>query len=503
MSYSCPLHSGFNACDSLINVVEPSETNATPRVSSIQQAIDEYHANERHSFHMPGHKQQAAALHPEAQRIFGAQMVANDLSEMGGFDYLHAPDSSIVVSQQRAAEVFGAAQTWFLVNGSTGGNLAAITALASDDDTVVMLRASHRSVYGGVVLAGANPTYVPMQHNESEDGWFIGNDDLLDTLETSGHGSHVAALHLTRPNYYGMAVDMDRWVETARRLDVPLIVDEAHGSHFAFDKRLPEAALALGADITIQSTHKTLGGLTQASMLHVSERGLRWAERLGRSAQQLQSSSPSALLTISLALAAEHMRAEGTKLVGQAVDFGEHVSASLAAPLRGVRIEKLATDPTKVVIDVRPISMTGFAAAQWLRSERKLWVELADQHRIVCSITLGDTRASVDALLDALNELSTQRGTAAGQLSPQWVTSQRALPPRRALQAKVESVPLAQSVDRVVAEYLIPYPPGIPLAVPGEVLTAEVMTTLLQYQSIGSRIVGPTDGSLATLLVVA
>ncbi len=462
-------------------------------------AVEQYHANERHSFHMPGHKQQVNALHPDARGIFGVELIANDLSEMGGFDYLHAPEQSIVASQQRAAEVFGAAQTWFLVNGSTGGNLAAITALAGDGDAVVMLRASHRSVYGGVVLAGAEPIYVPMRHDQVEDGWFVGDDALLDDLPTTG----VAALHLTRPNYYGMAIDIDRWVETARRLDIPLIVDEAHGSHFAFDERLPETALALGADITIQSTHKTLGGLTQASMLHASERGMRWAERLGRSAQQLQSSSPSALLTISLDLASEHMRADGRKLVGQAVDFGEHLLANLPEPLRAVRSTALATDPTKVVIDVRPLQMTGFAAAQWLRQERQLWVELADQHRIVCSITMGDTGASVAALTTALIDLAAERGASAGQLSPRWVTSHRSMPPRQAIQAKVVSVPLAKSVNRIVAEYLIPYPPGIPLAVPGEVMTAELMDALLQYRSIGSRIVGPTDGTLSSLLVVA
>jgi arginine decarboxylase len=474
------------------------DTSSPGPQTEMGRAVDRYHAGERHSFHMPGHKQQPAAMHPDAQRIFGDAMIANDLSEMGGFDYLHAPENSIEQSQKNAAQVFGAAQTWFLVNGSTGGNLAAITALAGDGDSVVMLRASHRSVYGGVVFAGANPIYVPMKHDIEEDGWFVGNDDLLDELPLTG----VAALHLTRPNYYGMAVDMDRWVDAARRLDIPLIVDEAHGSHFAFDDRLPKSALALGADITIQSTHKTLGGLTQASMMHASERGLRWADRVGRSAQQLQSSSPSALLTISLDLSTEHMRADGKKLVSQAIDLAEQIATSLPDPLRVVRLPNVSMDPTKVVIDVRPLSMTGFAAAQWLRNERQLWVELADQHRIVCSLTLGDNPRSAAALTDALADLATQRGAADVQVSPAWVTSQRAMGIRQALQATVESVPVAQSVNRVVGEYIIPYPPGIPLAVPGEVITTEVMDALLQYQSIGSRIVGPSDGTIATLLVV-
>ncbi len=466
--------------------------------STMAAALEQYHRHETHSFHMPGHKQHVAALHPDAQEIFGASLIAHDLSEMGGFDYLHAPESSIVKAQERAAEVFGAARTWFLVNGSTGGNLAALTALLGDGQRIAMLRASHRSVYGGVVLAGADPVYVPMLHNTEEDGWFVGDASMLDSFAPGD----VHALHLTRPNYYGMAVDLSEWVAAARRLDVALIVDEAHGSHFAFDDRLPASALSLGADITIQSTHKTLGGLTQASMLHVSERGLRWADRLTRSLQQLQSSSPSALLTISLSLAADHLRAKGRDLVGRAIDFSEAVAAQMPLPLRRVTVPDVATDPTKIVIDTRPIEMTGFDAAQWLRNERGLWVELADQQRIVCSLSIGDTEASVTALVDALTELATRRGAGSAGLSPTWVTSAPALSPRKAIQSAVESVRLEAAHNRIAAEYLIPYPPGIPLVVPGEVLTSEVLATLQQYRSIGSRIVGPADGSLATLMVV-
>jgi arginine decarboxylase len=475
-------------------------------VSLMSAASAQYHSNEVHSFHMPGHKQRVEALHPDAQQLFGTNLIANDLSEMGGFDYLHAPESSIVAAQQRAAEVFGAARTWFLVNGSTGGNLAVVTALLGDGQRIAMLRASHRSVYGGVVLAGADPVYVPMVHNLDEDGWFLGDASILDSFAPGD----VDLLHLTRPNYYGMAVDLDVWVAAARRLDVALVVDEAHGSHFAFDDRLPASALSLGADITIQSTHKTLGGLTQASMLHVSERGLRWADRLTRSLQQLQSSSPSALLTMSLGLAADHLRAEhkgagqitGRSLVSQAVDLSEVVARHIPSPLRLVKLPGVATDPTKIVLDTRPLAMTGFEAAQWLRSERRLWVELADQQRIVCSLSMGDSEESVNALVDALRDLAALRGKGSAGLSPTWVASTPALSPRRASQSPVESVPLSATLDRVAAEYLIPYPPGIPLVVPGETLTAEVLATLEQYRSIGSRIVGPADGSLATLMVV-
>ncbi len=447
---------------------------------------------------MPGHKQSIGALHPDAVHLLGERLVANDLSEMGGFDYLHAPSGSILTAQQRAAAVFGAARTWFLVNGSTVGNLAAVTALLGDGDPLLMLRASHRSVYAGVVLAGAEPVYVPMRHDAQHDGWFIGDDSLLDSLRRGD----VAALHLTRPNYYGMAVDIDRWVDTARRLDVALIVDEAHGSHFAFDERLPPSALELGADISIQSTHKTLGGLTQASMLHVSERGLRWADRLGRALQQLQSSSPSAVLTVSLDLAADHLRTEGKRLLGRAIDLANALAEAAPSPLRVVQATGAAIDPTKVVLDVRGLAMTGFDASAWLRAHHGIWIELADQHRIVCSVTIGDTSDSIADLAEALVQLALQRGTRTPEGSPEWVSPARTMAPRRAVQAAVDAVPLEAATDRVAAEYIIPYPPGIPLVVPGERLTEQVLDAVARYRAAGSKIVGTDDPTLTTVMVV-
>ncbi len=478
--------------------VDQTIGSAPNLTSTLGIAVATYHQGERRSFHMPGHKQAIGAMHPDAAVLLGQPLVANDLSEMGGFDYLHAPDSAIREAQQRAATVFGATRTWFLVNGSTVGNLAAITALLGDGESLLMLRASHRSVYAGVVLAGADPVYVPMRHDPVHDGWFVGDDSVLDTLRPGD----VGALHLTRPNYYGMAVDMQRWVDAARRLDVALIVDEAHGSHFAFDARLPASALALGADISIQSTHKTLGGLTQASMMHVSERGLRWADRIGRALQQLQSSSPSAVLTLSLDLAADHLRGDGKALVSQAIDLAKRVAETVPEPLQVVRVSDAAVDPTKLVLDVRALSMTGFDASAWLRENHGIWVELADQHRIVCSVTIGDTADSVADLCAALGELAVQRGSRGADGSPEWVSPPRAMSPRRAVQAAADAVALQVAAGRVAAEYVIPYPPGIPLVVPGERLTGQVLDALARYRAAGSKIVGTDDPTLATVLVV-
>ena len=461
-----------------------------------------YYQAERASFHMPGHKQRLAALHPLAGEILGAAAIRADVSEMGGFDYLHSPEGRLAVAQQRAATTFGADRTFFLVNGSTGGNLSAITAFAGDGDQILMLRGSHRSVYTGAALSGAMPRYVPMMRNEVHDGWFV--------AEAPRFEGNLAVIHITRPNYYGMACDLAPYVELANRTGAILVVDEAHGSHFGLHPDLPRSALHEGADVVIQSTHKTLGALTQASMLHV--RGTRAdPDRLARSLQMLQSSSPSALLTLSLDLAAAQVANEGSQMMSRTVALARSVRHALAT-IPGLRLlgdelldgTIVALDPTKIVIDVAGLGGSGFRAARFLKEHERINVELADHRRIVCSLTIGDDEDSATVLVQALTSLARsapEADTAASASLP--AIPELVETPHRALQLPTASAAMADCVDRTCAEYVIPYPPGIPIVVPGERLTAEVLASIRGFRAAGSRIVGPVDPTGERLLVLA
>ncbi len=480
-------------------------SEATEKVPALVKDLRAYYNNESASFHMPGHKQ-SGGVHPLGVEVFGNAILRADVSEMGGFDYLHAPTGGIKQAQNDAAVVFGASKTFFLVNGSTGGNLSAVTAFAADGEYVLALRGSHRSVYTAMVLAGAQPIYVPMKHDEAEDGWFLA-DELPQQLP-----NRLAVVHVTRPNYYGMACDLAPYRKLADDTGAILIVDEAHGSHFGLVKGLPASALQLGADVVIQSTHKTLSALTQASMLHVGDRVANdpaLLARLTRSLAMLQSSSPSALLTLSLDLAAAHLAGAGREALVDTVALAYKARVQLAA-LNGFRLlwgpsatARVEVDPTKLVIDVSDLGTNGFAAAQWLRAHHRIHVELADYRRIVCSITGGDTSASVDLLIGALKEFvssihipSVLEGAALPPLPPI-----RSLP-RVAVNAKTESVIVGDSVGRVCAEYVIPYPPGIPLIVPGEEVTAQVLQSLAAFAAAGSNIVGPSDQTIGELRVI-
>lgn len=476
---------------------------ATPRDPALVEDLRAYYQNEVASFHMPGHKQRGGQ-HRLASEVFGHQTLRADVSEMGGFDYLHSPAGSIQLAHQRAAEVFGARQTFFLVNGSTGGNLSAISAFSGEGDTVLLIRGSHRSVYTGTVLSGAHPQYLPMVHEPNEDAWFFAEPPTADFVSMTGQ---LALIHVTRPNYYGLACDLAPYVELARATGALLIVDEAHGSHFGFHPAFPKSALQCGADLVIQSTHKTLGALTQASMLHVGTERVDTA-RLARSLQMLQSSSPSALLSISLDLASEHLRENGAFVFAECVDLAQQVREEVAA-MPGLRVvpdladpgtsgasPSFEVDPTKVVIDVVGTGMNGFAAASWLKANQRINVELADHRRIVCSLTIGDTTQSARVLIESLRAISNQAPSASDSSSFSLpAIPPMDLPPRSALQAATEVVRAGDAEGRTCAEYVIPYPPGIPMVVPGERLTREVLQAIDGFRTAGSKIVGPTDSS--------
>ena len=461
---------------------------------------------DRLSLHMPGHKggRGASIL---ARETLGEAAFAADVSEMGGYDYLHAPQGAMADAQRAAADEFGSGRTFFLVNGSTVGNQAAIMGTCRDGDMIVMPRGSHRSVYAGCVLAGAVPRYVPIGYDAIRDGWFAADIASFAHLGLGGNlAGSMRAVHVTRPNYYGMACDLAPWLALARAHDAVLIVDEAHGSHFGRDPRLPASALSLGADIVIQSTHKTLGALTQSSMLHVGHDAIATGcvdtERLAHTLQMLQSSSPSALLTISLDLARAALR---DNPFGGVVDLAVRLRAEIDT------IASLATvatdDPTKVVVDVTGLAMTGFDAADVLRSACRLWVELADFRRVVVSVTVGDSVDSIDMVADAFRSLTRgplpNRRSGSPSPGPPGITiPEMVLAPRQADHTKTRPVALEHVLGEVIGEYVIPYPPGIPLLVPGERIDTSAMDALTQFLAAGCRIVGPFDPDLRELRVL-
>jgi arginine decarboxylase len=455
---------------------------------------------------MPGHKGGSGAPHRGVE-LFGAGLYAIDVSEMGGFDYLHGATSALLRAQSDAAAVFGAERTFFLVNGATAGNLAALMATTTDGSHVLVARGSHRSVYAGLVLSGARPRYLAPVANAPLDGLF--GIDPADVQRSLEEDPSIMAVHVTSPSYYGFTIPLAAVREVTAAHDVPLIVDEAHGSHFVFNPAFPHPALSLGADLVVQSPHKTLGSLTQSSLLHlVGPRVDR--DRVDQALQMLQSSSPSALLLLSLDLAIAESATNGLASWGRAIDYAANVRTALG-DVGGIRVygdEIKASpgiedfDPTKLVVDVNRLAMSGQAAAAWLKHHWKINPEFSDLRRIVFSITAGDDDESIELLIDALRALArTEESTDSRAIVSSWPEQGPAVAvtPREGFAAAATSVDLDNALGSVAAEMIVPYPPGIPILVPGEIITEAVIETLRQLLAAGCRMVGMADPSGASV----
>ena len=460
---------------------------------------------------MPGHKGGGGAPR-RGLELWGPAVYQTDLSEMSGFDYLHSPQAGLVAAQQRAARVFGADRSWFLVNGSTVGNLAAVMAVVGDGDRILVNRASHRSVYAALALSGAEPVYLRSAPNPTLDGWFGPEPD--DVVAALAADPTIRAVHVTSPSYYGFGSDLAAMATACHDRGVPLLVDEAHGSHLVFSDRLPAPALAGGADLVVQSPHKTLGSLTQSSLLH--QRGDRVdVESIGALLQLLQSSSPSALLLTSLDLAIAEMEDEGAARWATAVDLADEARLEIShrPGLRAYGPEVVGTpgiataDPTKLVVDTSALGVTAFSAADWLRRERGVFPEFSDLRRIVFSVTTADDRPTVDQLVASLEAVIAEASTLdqlAGSVTSLWphAEPEAVLTPRQASRPTTRAVPLGRAEGEVAGEMVIPYPPGIPLLVPGERVTSEVLATLDQLRRAGCHVVGPADPHLEALRVL-
>lgn len=463
------------------------------------------------SFHMPGHKG-TMQLHPMLEDYLGGNPLPADLVEINGIiDYLHSPKGALKEAQKLAAEAYGAEETFFLINGSTVANIAAVMSVSSAGQKVIMTRASHRSVYGGVVLSGAMPVYIEPEYHPEVGSPIAVRPEVIEGLFNANE--NVVGVHITSPNYYGVLSDTAHIAAIAHRNQAAMLVDEAHGSHLNFHEALPESATRLGAELVIQSTHKTQGALTQASMLHCNPSEHVNLARVGQVLSLLQSSSPSSILLATLDAARMQMATQGRDLLDGIINLAQEARQQICAidglwcygdDLLG-KHGVFAYDPTKLIIRTTGIGYTGFEAFNKLRHEHGIDGEFSDLRQVICSVTIGDTKESVSKLVKALTALAAEKRPALlneAEVAPPAGLPKLVISPREAYFAHARLVPIADAVGQVVAENVIPYPPGIPLLVPGEVMEQRHLDYLHYIMSKGSAVVGPEDKTIKTLRIV-
>jgi arginine/lysine/ornithine decarboxylase len=461
------------------------------------------HANQgKARFHVPGHKG-GRFFSPQGIDTFRS-ILSIDLTELDGLDYLHAPQGVIKEAETLAARQFGADRTYFLVNGSTVGNLAMILGCIERGDVVLVQRNCHQSVYHALSMAEAQA--VPLTPQIDPLFQVAANVHPGHFHKVLSHYPQARACFLTYPTYYGWAKpdELHKIIDLAHQHGLLVLIDEAHGAHFGQHPGLPPSAMQLGADLSVQSTHKMLSALTMTAMLHL---------RLGRVPVQdiemylsmLQSSSPSYPLLASLDLARQHVGqltpAQWDQCLKGVARLREHLARELGEGYLISKGEAPQEDPFKLIIRSR-FGLSGFDLKHALRKQG-IEIELADPGQVCLTLPLNPCPEWEHSLITALKRIASFHGKGiSSSISIKGINpldSDRTLevPEPIALQiyrskAK-ERIPLKESIGRQAAEMVTAYPPGIPLLIPGETITREHVENILYYKEAGAFFPGALD----------
>jgi arginine decarboxylase len=481
--------------------------DSTPYVD----ALLAYSELETGRFQVPGHKGGLGA-DPAMRDLVGDVGLRNDIpSVTEGVDIGPEP-TPFQQAQELAAEAWGAGRTWFLINGASQGNHAACMALAHGGSRVVVQRNVHSSVIDGLVLSGMRPTFVaPELDPELGIAHGLTPDSLATALDETPEA--VAAM-IVSPTYFGACADVAALAEVAHSRGVPLVVDEAWGAHLHFHPDLPTAALESGGDLVTSSTHKIVGSLTQAAMLHLGRSGRIDGAIVDRCVSLVETTSPSGLLSGSLDAARRQVYVHGEDFLGRALEeIGKTREQIREIPGLDVLDERLVGrpgvagwDPMRLGIDVRG---TGSSAQRLWKAAfhtAGLDLELYSGNVVVAIFGVGEDAATagerlVEGLRVAVAELEETPGAPDEKLAPAPPWGELVLTPREAFLGPQEVVPFDAAAGRVAAEGLAAYPPGIPNVLPGERLTAETLDFIRESVAHGGYVRGGSDRELKTLRV--
>ncbi|OIJ13305.1 arginine decarboxylase [Anaerobacillus alkalilacustris] len=463
-------------------------------------------------FHIPGHKK-GTGMDPEFRNFIGDNALSIDLINIGPLDDLHHPHGMIREAQQLAAEAFGADHTFFSVQGTSGAIMTMIMSVCSPGDKIIVPRNVHKSIMSAIIFSGATPIFI---HPIIDPNLGISHGITIDAVEKAlkAHPDAKGVL-VINPTYFGISANLEKIVEIAHSYNVPVLVDEAHGVHIHFHDELPLSAMQAGADMAATSVHKLGGSMTQSSVLNI--RGnLVSPKRVKSIISMLTTTSTSYLLLASLDVARKQLATKGRELIDKTIGLANSTRSEINTipGLYCVGPEILGTkatydfDPTKMIISVRNLGITGYEVEVWLRKNYNIEVELSDLYNILCIISIGDTKETTGILVNALREL-TEKFLDTSHIVEKKVISVHvpdiptlALSPRDAFYSETEVIPFKESAGRVIAEFIMVYPPGIPIFIPGEIITQENIDYIQENIDVGLPVQGPEDATFKTIRVI-
>ena len=478
----------------------------------ILKSIMEYKESGSVPLHMPGHKR-GSVYEKLGFDFLGNHFLEYDTTEVLGIDNLHCPESAIAQAQSLAAKAFGADHSFFLVNGTTSGIYSMIMAATTPGDEIIIPRNCHRSVLGAVILGRLRPIYVnPVLDEQLGVAAGICPDTIKAALDKH---PRAAAVVITNPTFYGVCSDLKSIADLVHQRGKLLLVDEAHGAHFGFNAKLPQTALQAGADMTSQSIHKTLPAMTQSSMLHVKGDRVN-IEKLKLFLQLTQTTSPSHILLASLDAARYVMETHGEQLLEDVIKWSQWARNEINK-LPGFYCfgeDKLGKhsvadyDPTRLVINCNKV-LLGTELDNILRKDFNIQVEMADLYNIVAIITVGDSKNDFVTLVEALKKISIQYESGCNNKLQSnisyikgYTSPQTGIMPWEAIHSEKEVIYTKDSIGRVCGEMVIPYPPGIPVLMPGEIIDADTVSFIQNCRKANIKINGAADASMETITVI-
>lgn len=465
--------------------------NRRNKVSDILEYLQKLRDSDEYPLHMPGHKRNFVL--PGINNPFGV-----DITEIEGYDNLYEAEGFLQDAMRRAARVCKAEETFFLVNGSTVGILAAITGVTKPGDCILVARNCHKSVFHAIELRQLQTEYLHPEYIEDWD--LIGTIRPKEVKDKIRQNPGIKAIVITSPTYDGIVSPVKEIAGIAHEAGIPLIVDEAHGAHFPFDDRFPESAIVSGADVVIQSMHKTLPSFTQTALLHM-KKGYADTESIREYIGYYQTSSPSYLFMAGMDYCMALLEKEGSHLWDEFFKIRKDFLKKMDG-LKRIRIFT-GNDPCKLVISVKGTELTGRKLQEKLLKKYHIQVEMAADSYVLGILTFCDTKEGFDRLEKALAEidkeipepkegLETVKNVFTGITEPEDVVY--SLSEIRSI--RKEAIPLHNAEGRITTDYVNLYPPGIPLLIPGERITAGHIHLIQDYLFKKMHVQGIIEGTI-------
>ena len=471
----------------------------------LYEALENFRKKRIVPFDVPGHKRGRG--NPELVQLLGEKCVGLDVNSQKPLDDLCHPASVIREAEDLAASAFGAAHSFFMVGGTTSSVQNMIFSVCKEGDKIIMPRNVHKSAINALILCGAIPVYVNPEVDKKL-GISLGMEPkkLLEAVENN---PDAVAVLVNNPTYYGICSDLKSIVEIAHGHGMKVLVDEAHGTHFSFSEKLPLSGMAAGADMSAVSMHKSGGSLTQSSILLLN--GSMNADYVRQIVNLTQTTSASYLLMASLDVSRRNLALNGKTSFEKVIDMSDYARKEInniggyyaygRELINGTSVYDF--DVTKLSVYTRDIGLAGIEVYDILRDEYDIQIEFGDISNILAYISIGDRKQDIERLVGALDDTRRLfKRDKAGMLSAEYVNPKVAFPPRKAFYSDKVSLPLRASEGKICSEFVMCYPPGIPILAPGELITKEIIEYIVYAKAKGCSMQGTEDFEVERLNVL-